>query len=95
MTTQAKGERMEMVERVARAICCAERMNPDDKLGGWIHWQDAARAAIAAMREPTEHMMYVGGSSFEDSMFANGSHVFDGAREAYRAMIDTALGGKG
>ena len=44
----------EMIERVARAICIAERMNPDDKLGGWVHWQEAARAAIEATREPTK-----------------------------------------
>lgn len=49
----------EMVERVARAICESEKMNPDDALGGWIHWQDAARAAIEAMREPTEAMLLV------------------------------------
>jgi hypothetical protein len=46
----------EMIERVARAICEAERMNPDDALGGWVHWRDAARAAIEEMREPTEGM---------------------------------------
>lgn len=45
-----------MVERVARAICESEKMNPDDALGGWKHWTEAARAAIEAMREPTEDM---------------------------------------
>jgi len=38
----------QIVERVARAICEAERMNPDDDLGGWKHWTEAARAAIDA-----------------------------------------------
>lgn len=47
----------EMIERVARAICEAERMNPDDALGGWVHWTDAARAAIGAMRDPTVGMV--------------------------------------
>lgn len=47
-------ERDDMVERVARAICVSEKMNDDDALGGWVHWVDAARAAIEAMREPTE-----------------------------------------
>lgn len=46
----------EMVERVARAICEVEKMNPDDALGGWVHWTEAARAAIEAMRNPTEAM---------------------------------------
>ncbi len=35
-----------LVERVARAICEAEKMNPDDPLGGWRHWTETARAAI-------------------------------------------------
>lgn len=39
-----------LVERVARAICESEKMNPDDPLGGWRHWIDAANAAIRAMR---------------------------------------------
>ena len=39
---------MSIVERVARAICEAERMNPDDPMGGWRHWTEAARAAIDA-----------------------------------------------
>lgn len=39
---------MTPIERVARAICEAERMNPDDPLGGWKHWTEPARAAIDA-----------------------------------------------
>jgi hypothetical protein len=50
----------EMIEKVARAICEEERMNPDDALGGWVHWAPAARAAIEAMREPTEAIMDAG-----------------------------------
>ena len=40
-----------VVEVVARAICEAEKMNPDDPLGGWVHWTDAARAAIDAYHD--------------------------------------------
>lgn len=40
---------MTKVEKVARAICEAEKMNPDDPLGGWVHWTAAAEAAIAVM----------------------------------------------
>lgn len=54
-----------MVERVARAICIG---NPDFKMGtdgeGGLLWEmyaDQARAAIAAMREPTEAMIDEGG----------------------------------
>ncbi len=45
---------MRNVERVARAICAAEKMNPDEALGGWRHWTTAADAAIAAVREDLE-----------------------------------------
>jgi hypothetical protein len=50
-----------MVERVARAICVSEgAVDPDGSFEGVAHWEryDAeARAAIEAMREPTEAMM--------------------------------------
>ena len=73
----------EMIERVARAICEAERMNPDDALGGWVHWRDAARAAIEAMREATEEMFEMGHSELIE-----GGDI----HSAWHAMIDQALG---
>lgn len=46
-----------MVERVARAICKAQTQGT----GFWKAFIPEARAAIAAMREPTEGMwMYLG-----------------------------------
>ncbi len=55
-----------MIERVARAICranCGPRMQRDepDRVecqveNGWSLWEDEARAAIEAMREPTERI---------------------------------------
>jgi hypothetical protein len=94
----------EMVERVARAICEAERMNPDDKLGGWRHWQDAARAAIEAMREPTEAMRFAvwfdqykhcGGSDKEAEMLARVKVADAGQRaqdlSSFSALIGAAL----
>ena len=48
-----------MIERVARAICAKD---PNDYEWDWLteggkaHFLDAARAAIEAMREPTEDM---------------------------------------
>lgn len=55
----------EMVERVARAICQAQMIDPDKAVhcqgGGilyeWHWWVREARAAMDAMREPTEWMM--------------------------------------
>jgi hypothetical protein len=75
----------DMIERVARAICEAERMNPDDALGGWVHWQEAARAAIEAMREPSEEMLFAGHRAIKapDRMLPS--------RAAWLAMIDVAV----
>ena len=53
---------MEMIERVARAICLARGgLDPDAKQIGskalvWEAFSDQARAAIEAMREPTDAM---------------------------------------
>lgn len=65
----------EMVERVARAIerAMAEQMDPTP---GYL-----ARAAIEAVREPTEGMVTMGASCFPF-----------GIRRVWEAMIAQALG---
>lgn len=50
-----------MIERVARAICRAGITGPKDHLNeqensNWRKFESEARAAIEAMREPTERM---------------------------------------
>jgi hypothetical protein len=65
----------EMVERVAKAI----RAQANGFAVGWEREIDAARAAIAAMREPTSEM--------EDAA----DDVSGTSQLAYRAMIDAAL----
>ena len=82
----------EMVERVARAILAAERAAPEPDapvlLGlktvrAWEARLPLARAALDAMREPT------------DDMWAAVPVINDpndwGAREVWHAMIDEAL----
>ena len=64
----------EMVERVARAIASHVGYADDD----WFKYGPAARAAIAAMREPTEEMLK-----------AAYAKAFD--KEIWQAMIDAAL----
>lgn len=71
----------EMIERVARAIADAN-MEDYDELKE-LH--DAlARAAIAAMREPTEAME----REYFNALTGNRREV---GRKVYRAMIDAAL----
>lgn len=88
MTTQ-----MTMVERVARAMatqhwhdnCLWDGPFPsveqyaDDE---WTLWETTARAAIAAMREPTEGMVNIGQNKCDDYL---------DAAECWAAMIDAAL----
>lgn len=75
---------MDMIERVARAICragiCGPRAHLDEQES--LHWrkfQPEARAAIKAMREPTHEMI----------MSPDGNSGC--AEEVWAAMIDTAL----
>ena len=74
----------EMVERVAMALC-DERWRGDwPKLneGEREDWRGAARAAIAAMREPIEAMI----NSAHDRIAGEGEIA-----DVWRAMIDEAL----
>lgn len=72
----------EMVERVARAV--AEFNEFSWEHCAQSHWIDLARAAIEAMREPTEEMIRVGVKYDHECAEADG---------IYRAMIDAALNG--
>lgn len=62
----------EMVERVARAA-----LLPDDAKD---HWRAVARAAIEAMREPTEEMIDWGNLNHPDK------------KGLWQNLIDVALG---
>lgn len=76
----------EMIERVARAICLADTGLPEGETADAREWyRCAARAAIEAMREPTDAMLAEGGVAMS---FA--SHPSD-ANRSWRAMIDAAL----
>lgn len=91
-----------MVEKVARAIAKAQweligdkGFNPDDAYdltnnnGRWV-FDEMARAAIAAMREPTQVVLDAGDG--EDIFFANGALAeHSPALEHWHAMVDAAL----
>ena len=87
---------MTMVDRVARAIYgdMPRAMSADGEFENlWPETQDRyrslARAAIAAMREPTEAMQLAGHNVRNDP--TTGLPVHCGTDEIYTAMIDAAL----
>lgn len=74
----------DMIERVARALCEAASMNPNN----WPHKVGAARAAIEAMMEPTDSMKSVGFEKWRATSIR--SDTSQGA-DIYRAMLSEAL----
>lgn len=69
-----------MVESVARAICRQAGYGPNEEDVNWDRYVQYARAAIEAMREPTEAM--------EDAAFSSTLTI---PKRGYQAMIDAAL----
>ena len=89
----------DMIERVARAIRASDQIDlPDDFCGvvdGDIRFGRAlfqARAAIAAMREPTEDMGEAAVKDHDNHAYHMSSYHC--VTEAWRNMIDAALGVK-
>lgn len=95
---------MDMIEKVAKTICetgnvAGFRCTCPHPIDGWCNGARAvaqARAAIEAMREPTEEMVRAGLTSL--AVTAAGLPEFEPKDEAelcFSAMIDAALtGGK-
>lgn len=93
-----------MIDRVARAMCIADGMNPDhlpneDYADGhevqWMLYRNMAKAAIGAMREPTTEMYEAGQNevSHFDGEFGD-YNVYFSAQQIdllWPAMIDAAL----
>jgi len=77
----------EMVERVANALMIVET---DDKLSDYYKY---ARAAIEAMREPTQGMIIAGDEAnpTEWNYGTDPTFISDVSNDIYRAMINNAL----
>lgn len=76
---------MTMIERVAEAIADAHKLHGRN-------FNSMARAAIEAMREPTEHMLDYGAChEDQDHDIFDEGHI---SREVWQAMIDAALAEK-
>ena len=98
-----------MIERVARVICIGVGLNPEgpDVLhaqgeqvhANWESFRGVARAAIAAMREPTGAMYMAGGIVAPSAHLADKDYKPYGtrtigdmaAKAAWEKMIDAAL----
>lgn len=78
-----------MVKKVAGAICAKLGSNP----AFWEMHEEVARAAIVAMREPTEGMFCAGDEKIVDALNSPGLDFRHGtpAQHCFRAMIDAAL----
>ena len=81
----------EMIERVARALVSSEGDDPDalihtmkGKTPVWTLGVEQARAALAAIREPTEPMLQASEREWDGRMSARSAGV-------WQAMIDAAL----
>lgn len=70
---------MDMIERVAKAL--SQQLDKDG------YYVDAARAAIEAMREPTEAMV----EAFDTDVDAWISEKIEDPMHLYKVMIDAAL----
>jgi hypothetical protein len=79
-----------MVERVAKAL----RAVPECREDYWTdaHWQNLAKAAVAAMRSPTEDMI---DAAYESVEMDDRWLIDDGQRwaKSWAAAIDAALQG--
>lgn len=80
-----------LVERVARAMILARHPNcpPGKGRDPYVHELAEARAAIEAMREPTEEMLDACAARMKGMTFSDHPRKQDAA--LYRAMIDAAL----
>ncbi len=79
----------EMVERVARRLAIEDGADDWDLIGPVTRgiFERNARAAIEAMREPTDDMMHAVGCGGERKEWLSGQAW----RASYQAMIDEAL----
>jgi hypothetical protein len=99
----------QIIERIARALSAADGRNPDAILGvapepgsfpaadiatpAWQGYVDKARAAIVAMREPTDDLLEAGAFYFGDNADPGPTREaeYNLARSCFRSMLEVAL----
>lgn len=79
----------EMIERVATAMMARFQFIAGPTLkADPVYWQEMAKFAIAAMRDPTPQMLAKADDLFDDKNYDRK----DDLKYAYQTMIDCALG---
>lgn len=86
-----------MVERVARAICDGrwdaehfnETANGEEPEEQREYWRGIARAAIEAMREPTDAMVEAGFDAGDDTVQGYSENA--DPQDTWQSMIDAAI----
>jgi len=73
---------MNMVEKMARAMCEVAKIAPDP---GWRAYAPFATAVLTALSEPTPDMLAAGDGRITDL-------VMDDSKEIWQAMLGAALG---
>lgn len=87
---------MTMIERVARAMCADDSPHNDwdsRDMSDFTRdaWRKMAKAAIEAMREPTDEMIAAGEAEFFEHLPEARDWTLSYTKTAYEAMIDAAL----
>ena len=84
----------EMIERVARALEADYIRTSGVRLDmnpSWAPFRQSARAAIEAMREPTDKMLTAGGSVDAGHAWSPKKELVASPGSVWTAMIDEAL----
>jgi hypothetical protein len=88
---------MEMVEKVARALCRLDGHPENATMDGkplWRDYEPEARAAIAAMREPTPEMLEAAERALLGSCYGN-SFMDVTSAQAAEVVLRAALSASG
>lgn len=76
---------MTPVERMAREL------EAEISASDFTLYEDAARAALKAIREPSKAMIEAGALAFSEAAFECGKPSKEALHHAWQVMIDTAL----
>lgn len=71
--------------------CMARELEAKISASDFTSYEDAARTALEAIREPSGAMIEAGALAFSEAAFECGKPSKEALRHAWQVMIDTAL----